>query len=91
MVHTRKKEKYRLDIDLVDKLARDFGWEAIEKKGEDFRFYRKGNLGVKFTKISPFGYKVLHFKNNQMVFSDVSSHKEMGLTLLGEAISFERW
>jgi len=37
-----------------------------------------------------FGYKVIHYRNGNVVFSDTASHKEMGLSLLGEALGFER-
>ena len=75
----------------MDSMASLFGWETSEKKGEDYRFYKRGNLGIKFTKLSPFGYKVIHYRNGNVVFSDIASHKEMGLSLLGEALGFERW
>jgi len=91
MVHTRKSQIKKLNIKLLDNMALLFDWEIVEKKGEDYRMYRRGNIALKFTKISPFGYKVIHYRDGNIIFSDVASHKEMGMSLLGEALGFERW
>jgi len=86
-----KKHDFRIEIEQIDNLASLFNWEVIDKKGEDYRVYERGNLRLKITNVDPFGYKVMRYKDGELVMSDTSSHKDMALVLIGEALSFEKW